>query len=165
MNKKVLFITEGAIIAALYVILTYVSNAFGLASGVIQVRISEALIILAIYNKAVIPGVTVGCFLANFLTGCVWVDILCGSAATFIGAVGAYALKKHKYLAPLPNVLSNAIIVPFVLIFAYGVSDAYWYCFLTVGAGEVISGVILGIILLLAGGKPLKKILTDPEVQ
>jgi len=140
-------LTTAAIIAALYVVLTYISNLFGLASGVIQVRISEALTILPCLTIAAVPGVTVGCLLANLLTGAALPDVIFGTLATLIGVIGARMLKKKPLLAPLPTILANAIIIPFVLRYAYGVPDAIWFMFLTVGAGEVISAGILGILL------------------
>lgn len=141
-------ITTAAIIAALYVVLTFVANSLGLASGAVQVRISEALTVLPYFTSAAIPGLAVGCFAANLLTGCAVWDIVFGTLATLIGAIGTYLLRKHKYLAPLPPIVSNAIIVPFVLIYTYGVEQAFPFLMLTVGAGEVISAGILGIILL-----------------
>ncbi|MBQ9136414.1 MAG: QueT transporter family protein [Lachnospiraceae bacterium] len=155
-NKKVLFLTQAAMIAALYVVLTFIANAFGLASGVIQVRLSEALTVLPVFTPAAVPGLYVGCFLANLLTGGCLLDILVGSLATLIGALGARALRKWKWLVPLPNIVSNMVIVPFVLIVGYGLADAWWYLVLTVGIGEIISCGILGMALLLM----LKKYVT-----
>ncbi len=149
-NKKILFITQAAMIAALYVVLTFLANAFGLASGVIQVRLSEMLTVLPFFTPAAIPGLYIGCILSNWLTGCCLLDIFVGSLATLIGAVLAYLLRKQKWLVPLPNILANAVIVPFVLIYGYGVPDAWWFLFLTVGTGEVISCGVLGMILLFA---------------
>lgn len=149
-NKKVLFLTQAAMIAALYVVLTHVANAFGLASGVIQIRLSEMLAILPFFTPAAIPGVYIGCILANLTTGGCLLDILVGSLASLLGALGAYAVRKNKWLVSIPTILANAIIVPFVLIFGYGVPDAWWYLFLTVGAGEIISCGILGTMLLFA---------------
>lgn len=146
-------LTTAAIIAALYVVLTLISSALGIASGVIQVRISEALTILPCFTVAAVPGVTIGCLLANFVTGAPLPDVIFGTLATLIGVIGARLLKKKPFLAPLPTILANAIIIPFVLRFAYGVPDAIWFMFLTVGAGEVISAGILGILLY----KVLKK--------
>ena len=69
-NKKVLFLTQAAVIAAIYVVLTIFISAFNLASGAIQVRISEALTILPFFTPAAIPGLAIGCLLSNLLTGC-----------------------------------------------------------------------------------------------
>ncbi len=140
-------ITFGGVIAALYVVLTVVANAFGLASGAIQVRISEALTILPVFTTAAIPGLTVGCVLANLITGCAPWDVVFGSLATLIGAVGTRMLRKKPLLAWIPPVIANMAIVPVVLQKVYGVPDAWWYLALTVGAGEVISCGILGLLL------------------
>ena len=137
----------GGVIAALYVALTFVAAAFGLASGAIQVRLSEALTILPVFTATAVPGLTVGCVLANLLTGCAPWDVVFGSFATLIGAVGTRLLKNNPYIAWIPPVVSNAVIVPFVLQKVYGVEDAWWYLALTVGAGEIIACGILGILL------------------
>lgn len=149
-SNRAFFVTNAAFIAAVYVVLTFVANAFGLASGVIQVRLSEALCILPFFTPAAIPGLFVGCILANLITGCCLLDIVFGSLATLIGASLGYLLRKYKYLIPVPTILANAFIVPFVLIYGYGEPLPYWYLFATVGAGEVISAGALGIILLTA---------------
>ena len=137
-------------IAALYVVLTFASNSFGLASGVIQVRLSEALCVLPYFTPAAIPGVTVGCFLANWMTGCAIPDIIFGTLATLIGAVGAYMLRKNRFLVPIPTIVSNMVIVPWVLRFAYGAPDGILYMMATVGAGEFIACGVLGILLIFA---------------
>lgn len=146
-QKKTKTLVTGAIIAALYVVLTFLANAFGLASGVIQVRISEALNVLVCFTGAAVPGVTVGCLLANLLTGGVVLDIIFGTLASFIGAFGGYLLRKNRLLALLCPILSNTLIVPFVLKFAYGAPDALWFLFGSVAVGEVISCGILGFLL------------------
>ena len=144
-SKKLVFICQAAVIAALYVVLTYVFSAF--ASGVIQVRVSEALTILPAFTPAAIPGLVIGCLLSNTLTGGVLLDIIFGSVATLIGALGSYALRRHTWLVPIPPIVSNMIIVPFVLRFAYGATDAFPFMIATVGAGEIISCYLLGMIL------------------
>ena len=144
-NKKLVVICQAAVIAALYVVLTYVFSAF--ASGVIQVRVSEALTILPAFTPAAIPGLVIGCLLSNTLTGCVLLDIIFGSVATLIGALGSYALRRHTWLVPIPPIVSNMIIVPFVLRYAYGATDAFPFMIATVGAGEIISCYLLGMIL------------------
>ncbi len=157
-NKKVVFICQAAMIAALYVVLTYAAAACGLASGVIQVRFSEALTILPYFTPAAIPGVVIGCLISNLLTGCAILDIIFGTLATLIGAVFTRLLRKNKWLAPLPPILSNTIIVPWVLRFAYGMEGAIPYMMLTVGVGEIISCGILGMLLLFALEKSGKNI-------
>ncbi len=149
-----LYVTRGAIVAAMYVALTYLASMIGLSSGVIQFRISEALCILPVFMPEAIPGLVIGCLLSNALTGCVLWDIVFGTVATLIGAVGAYLLRKLPdklmWLATLPTVLANAIIVPFVLMYAYGAEGGYFYFMLTVGIGEVVCAGIGGTLLYFA---------------
>ena len=159
--NRIRFLCQSAMIAALYVVLTYIAAAFGPASGAIQLRLSEALCILPVFTPAAIPGVTVGCLLSNFLTGCLPQDILFGSLATLLGALGAWALRKQPYLAPLPTVASNTLIVPFVLAYAYHAEGGLPFFFLTVGVGEILSAYGLGIALYLAINK--RKSLFFPE--
>lgn len=147
-TKQVQFLTQAAMIAALYVVLTFLANGLGLASGIIQVRLSEMLTILPYFTSAAIPGVTIGCLLSNILTGCSLLDIVFGTIATLIGAFGSYLLRTHKFLVPLPPIIANIIIVPWILRVSYGVPDAIPYMMATVGIGEIISCGILGMILL-----------------
>ena len=146
-NKKVLRITQAAMIAAIYVVLTVFVSAFNLASGAIQVRISEALTILPVFTPAAVPGLFLGCLISNLVTGCMPLDVVFGSLATLIGACGTYALRKHKWLAPLPPIVANTIIVPFVLRYVYLAEGTIPFFMLTVGIGEVISCYLLGSIL------------------
>ncbi len=156
-QKNVLFMTQAAMIAAIYVVLTFLANALGLASGAVQIRFSEALTILPFFTPAAIPGLFVGCLLSNTLTGCVPLDIVFGSIATLLGAIGTYHLRQYKWLAAIPPIVANTIIVPFVLKFAYGI-EPLWFSFVTVFAGELISCGILGMILLFSLQKNAKKI-------
>ena len=147
-DKKVLFITQAAVIAALYVVLTLLANALGLANYAIQVRFSEALTILPFFTPAAIPGLTIGCLLSNLLTGCMPLDILFGSLATLLGAVGTYLLRKRQWMAPLPPILANTVIVPFVLAYVYQFEGSIPYFMLTVGIGEILSCGVLVMILM-----------------
>ena len=147
---KIKYLAQAGIIAALYVVFTLIANAAGLASGVIQVRISEALTVLPFFTPAAIPGLFIGCLLSNILGGCVIWDIIFGSIATLLGALGTYAIRKKlpDWCAAIPPILANTLIVPFVLSYAYEGPDSIPFLMLTVGAGEVISCGILGILLL-----------------
>ena len=148
-RQKTTAITQAAIIAALYIVLTFLANAFGLANYAVQIRVSESLTILPYFIKTAIPGLFIGCLLSNILTGCAIPDIVFGSLATLIGAVITYALRKYKWAAPIGPILSNAIIVPFVLLYAYGIQPL-WFSFVTVTIGEIISCGVLGMLLLFA---------------
>jgi len=149
-NRKSTYLTQAAMIAALYVVLTQISHMFGLDSHAIQLRFSEALTILPVFTPAAVPGLFVGCLLANFFAGCLPWDIVFGSLATLLGALGTYALRKHKWLAPIPPILTNTIIVPFVLAYVYHFEGSVPYFMLTVGIGELISCGVLGILFLLS---------------
>lgn len=143
-------LTHGAMIAALYVLLTLLSKLFGLDSGVIQVRFSEALCILPCFTSAAIPGLFIGCMLSNILAGALVWDVAFGSIATLIGAIFTRMLRAHPYLATLPPILANTLIIPFVLAYAYGFEGGAAYFMLTIGIGEVISCGVLGSLLLSA---------------
>ena len=95
-----------------------------------------------------IPGLFLGCIISNTMTGCMLLDIIFGSLATLIGAFGTYLLRdRNKWLAPLPPIIANTIIVPFVLAYVYHLEGGIPYFMLTVGIGEVISCGILGMLL------------------
>lgn len=163
-EKNVLFLAQAAMIAALYVVLTYLANSLGLANNVVQVRFSEALTILPYFTPAAIPGLFIGCLTSNLLTGCHFLDVIFGSIATLIGAVFTYKLRSNKWLAPVPPIVANVIIVPFVLRFAYGLIDVpLWISAITVGAGEIISCGILGMMLLSVLSKYRNVIFKAPQ--
>lgn len=144
------YTAKAAMIAALYTVLTMIATALGLSSGVIQFRISEALCILPIFMPEAIPGLFIGCLISNILSGCVIWDVIFGAVATLIGALGARALRKLpeklKWIATLPTVLANGIIVPFVLLYAYGAEGSYAFFALTVSIGELVCASVLGSI-------------------
>ena len=164
MNKSfnVKTLTLGGAIAALYVVLTWVSKLLGLDSGAIQLRLSEALTILPVFTSAAVPGLTLGCLLANLTVGCVPGDIALGTLATLLGAIGTRLLRKRVEIAWLPPVISNMLIVPLVIIFFYFSPDVsieipflninlcasgYVPIMITVGIGEVLACGWLGLLL------------------
>ncbi|MCD8130771.1 MAG: QueT transporter family protein [Lachnospiraceae bacterium] len=147
-NQKTVTLVQAAMIAAIYVVLVCIFNYWSF--GVIQFRIAEALTILPYFTPAAIPGLFIGCFLANLLGGAVIGDVVFGSLATLIGAVGTYFAGKARirWLAPVPPIVSNTLIVPFVLKYCYGAGEAIPYMMLTVGVGEVIVCGVFGGLLL-----------------
>ncbi len=161
MKKKTGNITRIGIIAAAYTALTC-AFAFA-ASGVIQVRVAEALCILPYFTPYAIPGLTLGCLLSNVATGAmtggiVIFDVIFGTVATFIGAVGSHLLRKWKWLVPIPPIVANTVIIPQVLKLVYGADEAVPFLMMTVGIGEVISVGVLGMILLCSLEKHKKKL-------
>ncbi len=169
MKKKnnILSLVTAAMTATLYIVLSFAVSTFGLASGVIQVRVSEALTILPFFTPAAIPGLTIGCLLFNLLSGAALLDVIFGSLATLLGAVGSYFIGKAarkikwlKILVPVPPILANAFIIPWILKTAYQLNDAYWYLVASVGIGELISCGVLGL-LLLSALLPFRRIFPD----
>lgn len=147
MDKKVTFMAQSAAIAAIYVVITVVFAP--ISFGEVQIRFSEALTVLPYFTPAGIPGLFIGCIIANLLGGAIPADIIFGSVATLLGAVGTHMLRdRSKYLAPIPPITANALIVPFVLYYGYGVNLPIPLMALTVGAGEVISCGVIGMIVL-----------------
>ena len=148
-QNPVLFMTQAAMVAAIYVVLTLLGASF--SYGEVQVRISEALTILPVFTPAAIPGLFIGCLLSNILGGCILPDIIFGSLATLIGAIFTWMLRNNnRFLAPLPPIIANVIVVPFVLRYGYQVPLPIPFMMLTVGIGEVISCGVLGMILYTA---------------
>ena len=111
-NKTSLYIANGAMVAAIYVVLTLLFAP--ISYGAMQVRISEALCILPMFTSSAIPGLFVGCLLANLLGGAVIWDVIFGSLATLIGAAGSYLLRKNRWLVPIPPIAANVVIIPLV---------------------------------------------------
>ena len=155
-SKKTKFLTHAALIAALYTALTLLSYAFGLDKGAIQLRLSEALAVLPFVSGAAVPGLFVGCFLSSLICGGHPLDVVFGSLVTLLAALicrSMRSLMRYKLgllFASIPNIILNALLIPILLIFVYGVPDAYSFLVLTVGIGELITSGVLGTFLLLA---------------
>ena len=147
-RQSLIYICQAGIIAALYTAITIIIGPFG--SSAIQCRISEALCVLPFFTPAAIPGVAIGCLVSNIATSCVWEDVLFGTLATLIGAIGSRLLRRIWWLMPLPTVVANTLIVPFVLSYAYHAPEGIPFLMMTVGIGEVISAYVLGLMLFLA---------------
>ena len=152
------YLTQAAVIAALYVVLTYVSSAVGLAYGGVQFRLSEALTILPVFTPAAIPGLTIGCVLGNLGSPMGIVDIVCGAGATLLASLVTYFLKKIcvkgiPVLSVLSPVVFNAVIVGLELAFLTvptGFNFASFGIFaLQVGLGELLVCGCLGIPLFI----------------
>jgi uncharacterized membrane protein len=154
MNQKTRFIAEAAVIAAIYAVLTYVLAP--ISYGQIQVRISEALTVLPMFTPAAIPGLFIGCLLANILGPNGIIDIIFGSLATLIAAFLSYKLKERKYLVPLPPVLINAVVIGYIISYLYElplIMSMLW-----VGVGQTVACYGIGYPLLLLLDKNRGKI-------
>ncbi len=144
-------LTLAALTAAAYAVLSYFGSIFGITYGPIQCRFSEALCVLPFFPAG--DGVGgVGCLIANLLSPYGMLDIVVGSAATLLAALLTARCQK-KWLAPLPPVIANTVLIGLVLAYEQaGTSAAFWptYGFnaLTVGLGEVVACYGLGGLLL-----------------
>lgn len=144
-RNATVWMCQAGLIGALYTVITVLIGPFG--SSAIQCRVSEALCVLPVFTSAAIPGVTLGCLLSNLLTNGLWQDVVFGTMATLIGAIGARCLRRLPWLAPLPTVVVNVLVVPHVLAYAYHVEDGIPFLMLTVGIGELLSAYGLGMLL------------------
>ncbi len=172
-QNRTRYLCQAAMIAALYIVLTWVSATLGLDSKTPQCRLGEALAVLPLFMPAAVPGLTIGCFVANVLFSPLVADWIFGTLATLLGAVicrligrvwQSYSLP-NLIVATLPNVIANTVIVPFVLQYAYGLEEGYWVLMLGVGAGEIVSGVVLGVLLALSIPLWLKKRLSSIKIK
>ena len=136
---------KAGLIASAYIVLTIVFAP--LSYAVMQVRISEALVSLAVFTPAAIPGLTVGCFISGILGPSGIADAVIGSLATLLGALGTYALRRHRYIAPLMNVISNAVIIGIMLCKIYNVGLSLIVCIAWVGLGEAVSCIGIGSVV------------------
>lgn len=152
-------IVRGALIGALYVLLTIAVQP--ISSGLMQMRVSEALCVLPFFTPAAVPGLFIGCFVANLIMGSALPDVVFGSLATLLSAAATYGMRRagwSKWLAPLPAVLFNAVIVGYLLTYVYNVGVPWEVSALYVGAGQALSCYVLGMPLLFGLEKFEKKL-------
>ena len=141
-------LAQGAIIAAVYALLTIFLAP--ISSGLVQCRVSEAMSVLPYFTFSAVPGLFIGCLLANLLTGAPIYDVAFGSLATLTAAFITYKLRNRvsKYLAPLPSVVVNALVVGWLLTYVYQVGVTYWAAVGYVAIGQAIACFALGIPLM-----------------
>ena len=178
MKSNIRYLCDAAMIAAIYAVLNVVF--MPVSFGPVQCRVSEALTVLPAFLPSAVPGVAIGCLIANILGGAILPDIIFGTLATLIAALATRALTKplqsemyrthranlrFRLLAVLPPVISNTLIVPFVLKYAYGYGDALYFIMFTVCIGELIAAACLGNILISAASRmPLFAELGSKEI-
>ena len=141
-NQSVRRIAQGAVIAALYVVLTIIFAP--ISFGAVQVRIAEIMTIMPLFTPAAIPGLFLGCVLANLLGGAIIWDVIFGSIATLIGAALGYMLRKNRWLVPIPAIVSNTIIVPLVLRYGYAIDMPLYLMAIYIALGEIVGCYLLG---------------------
>lgn len=154
-SNKTYFLVYGAAIAAIYTVLTLVFAP--ISFGPVQFRIAEALCILPFFTPAAVPGLFIGCLLSNLICGAAMPDVIFGSLATLIGALGSYWVRRKKWAVCIPPIAANTIIIPWVLRYAYGSKDLIPYAMLTVGIGEILAVGVLGNLLMGVLGKLEKR--------
>ena len=142
-----------AVIGALYAAMTLLLAP--ISYGPIQLRLSEAMTLLPIVLPQAIPGLFVGCLIANLYTGML-TDIIFGSLATLLAAIGTYLLRKKPILAASCPVISNGVIVGMVLALSFNLPVALTMA--EVAIGEI--GAVLVGMLILSGIKRAKIDLT-----
>ena len=157
-NSKINYIVTSALIAAIYAGLTYLCGVFGLAYGPIQLRLSEVHTVLPVFTSAAIPGLTIGCLIAN-LGSFNALDMIFGTAATLIAALLCRALRNIKFkglplLSILPAVVVNAVVIGFEISWFFLPEGLTLWGFLVsgaeVGLGELIVCYAFGIPFYLA---------------
>lgn len=156
-NKKIRFITKTALIAALYAALTLLL--MPISFGVIQFRVSEALTVLPMFTLSAVPGLAIGCLLANCIGGFGLVDIVFGTLATLLAAVSSRCLRRYKWLVPLPPVIFNAFIVGAYLYLLAPSETTLFFSIVSIGFSELVVTYVLGIPLILLLEKQGKRIL------
>lgn len=163
-NKKKIYIMQTIVIAVLYIILTVIADMFGMAKGIVQVRISDALAVLPYFTPAAIPGLFIGCLVSNtiislspdpmtgkmMLSSAAQYYILFGSCSTMAAAFVSYLIRKKKFIVFVPPIIFNTITIPLLFKYVFRYEDSLLKCFVTVGVGELISCGLLGTALLLA---------------
>lgn len=140
MNTKMLM--QAAIIASTYAVLTIAIAP--LSYGVMQFRVSEALTVLPMFTPAAIPGLFIGCIVANIISPMGVIDMILGSLATLIAGFCSYKLREKRWLVPLPPVIANGIVIGAMLHYVYGVPVALPLCMLWVALGEALACYGLG---------------------
>ncbi len=153
-SDSIRYLTGASLIAAIYTAVTFISTAMGMSSGAIQFRLSESLIILPLIMPEAVPGLFIGCLISNIISGCALWDIIFGSLATLLGAYFVHLLRglplKLRWLSTVPNFLINSLVIPLMLMYAYGINKGYLLLVLSVGLGELVCGVILASIFYYA---------------
>ena len=155
-GRKV-FIIQMIVIAVMYTLITVLENKFfggkvdsGITKGIIQLRLADTLTVLPVFTPAAIPGLFLGCLATNKVIGCHNLDIIFGSLATLAGAVGTFAVRKKRFLAPIPPIVINMIVVPLMFTYVYRFDDRpFWQYVLFMGISGAISCGVLGIAFML----------------
>ncbi len=160
-RKKTLALCRGALVAALYAALTLACGMLGLANMPIQLRLSEALCVLPLFMPEAVWGLAVGCLISNLAVGGLWQDIVFGTLATLLGAIGTRLFcrqrGKGRLLGVIPPILANVLIIPLVLKNAYGIGEGWLVLAFLIFLGELLSVGICGGFLIFTVDKIAKR--------
>ena len=155
-------LTLAAIVGAIYVVLGYFGNTFNLTFGAVQCRFAEALTVLPFLTPVTAWGLFIGCLITNILSPYGLLDMIFGPLTTLIAALLS-ARCKNKWLAPLPPVLCNAIVISTLIAFqTVGFGAGFWPMFFyqaaTIGAGQMLACYGLGMIVLFAAQRVMPRL-------
>ena len=145
-DERTLWLTQSAVIAALYAVFTLILPVN--AAGTVEFRISEALTMIAALTPAAVPGLTIGCVLANILHGAALLDVIFGSLATLLAAAATYLTRKNIWVAAVWPAVFNGLIVGLLLKYVYQMEMSLPLLMLSVAAGELVICYVLGIPLV-----------------
>ncbi len=142
-RRRTRFVTQAAMIAAIYAMLTYACALF--AQGALQFRVGEAMMILPYFTPAAIPGLVIGYLIGYFLVGSLW-DAIFGGIAAGVAAVIIYLIGRYlgkfrfaKYLASIPPIITTSIVMPLILMYVYNSTETYWLLLFMCASGETIT--------------------------
>lgn len=163
---------RAAVIAALYASLTILIQPIAYTGG--QCRLTEALTVLPLFFPEAVPGLTIGCFIANlFSSGNVLLDLTLGTTATFLATSTTYFIGKtikntplKLILGELPPILFNAFIVPLTFLAMTEMKELYFINVLSVGIGQLLSVSVIGTALFFAlNGLKKKNLLSFSQIE
>lgn len=150
-HRRIKQLTIAAMIAAVYLVITLTPGISSLSYGPVQIRFAEVLTVLPYFLPAAVPGLFIGCLISNFFSPNVGWDVIIGSLSTLMAAFLTYKLThnriKRKWLAPLPPVLINAVVVGAMLGVLYELPILA--TMLSVGAGQLVACYVIGFPLIL----------------
>ena len=146
MKSRSLYLIQAALIAAVYAVLTLLLKPFGF--GVIQFRIAEVLTVLPAILPSSIPGLFIGCILANFFGGFGPIDIIFGSLATLIAAFSTHFLRRSKFLFPLPPAVFNGLIVGSYIYLLFDKTYPWLLTVSFIALSELVICYLLGLPLI-----------------
>lgn len=143
--RNIRFLVQASLIAAIYTALCLILHPISFGFGGIELRVSEALTLMPVLMPAAIPGLFIGCLLANLLGGATLLDVIFGSLTTLAAAMLTRKCRNKPVLAAFWPVILNAVVIGSLLRYAYGVAMPLWLCMLSIGAGQAVACYGIGL--------------------